>query len=169
MFGRAFVVAWFLLGGIGHFVLTDMFTSIVPPFVPYPRGMVLFTGACEIAGALALLYKPLRHIGGWCIIALTVCVTPVHIQMLVEADKYRAIGAAALWARLLFQPVLIWIIWASTKRAANWVLRNPLRGPGYEPRAALANRSRAAIASSCVAALGCFRGIRFHASSAAIL
>ena len=118
MLGRVFVIVWFVVGGIGHFVLTNVFTSVVPPFIPLPREMVYLTGVLEIAGALALLYKPLRHIAGWCLIALTICVTPVHIQMLIEADKYEALGPMVLWARLLFQPVLIWIIWASTRRRA---------------------------------------------------
>lgn len=116
MLGRVIVVVWFVGGGIGHFVLTNMFTSIVPPYVPFPREMVYFTGVLEIAGALAVLYKPWRHIAGWGLIALTICVTPVHIQMLIEADKWQTLGPAALWGRLLFQPVLIWIIWASTRR-----------------------------------------------------
>lgn len=116
MIGRVFVIVWFVLGGIGHFVITKTFTSVVPPYIPFPLEMVYFTGVCEIAGALALLYKPLRHIAGLCLIALAICVTPVHIQMLIEADKYAALGPVILWSRLLFQPVFIWIIWASTKR-----------------------------------------------------
>lgn len=116
MLGRVLVVVWFVLGGIGHFVLTDMFTSVVPPWVPFPREMVYFTGICEIAGGLALLYKPLRHIAGWCLIALAICVTPVHIQMLIDAQGAKPLVLTVLWARLLFQPVFIWIIWASTKR-----------------------------------------------------
>lgn len=109
----ALVFVWFLLGGIGHFVLTDAFTSVVPPYVPYPREMVLATGVFEIAGALALLVKRLRRIAGLGLIALTVCVTPVHVQMLIDAERY-AIGAPALWARLLFQPVYVFIIWFAT-------------------------------------------------------
>ena len=115
MLGRVIVMVWFVVGGIGHFVLTNMFTSIVPPYVPFPREMVYVTGVLEIAGALAALYKPWRHIAGWCLIALTICVTPVHIQMLIEAEKYRALGPIVLWARLLMQPILIWIIWNVTK------------------------------------------------------
>jgi uncharacterized membrane protein len=116
MLGRVLVVVWFIVGGIGHFVLTKTFVSIVPPYVPFPLEMIYLTGVLEIAGALALLYKPLRHIAGWCLIALSICVTPVHIQMLIEADKYQNIGLAVLWARLLFQPIFIWIIWASTRQ-----------------------------------------------------
>ena len=119
MIGRAIVFVWFFLGGIGHFVLTKTFVSVVPPYVPFPLEMVYLTGVCEIAGALALLYKPLRHIAGMCLIALTICVTPVHIQMLIEADKYQALGPVVLWGRLIIQPILIWVIWASTKRHAQ--------------------------------------------------
>lgn len=115
MAGRILVVVWFIVGGIGHFVLTDMFTSVVPGYVPFPREVVYLTGVCEIAGALALLYKPLRHIAGWCLIALAICVTPVHIHMLIDAKNPSALALTILWARLLFQPVFIWIIWASTK------------------------------------------------------
>lgn len=115
MIGRSIVFVWFFLGGVGHFVLTRTFVSVVPPYVPFPVEMVYLTGVCEIAGALALLYKPLRHIAGLCLIALTICVTPVHIQMLIEAEKYAALGPLVLWGRLIFQPVLIWIIWSVTK------------------------------------------------------
>ncbi len=40
--GLGFVCAWFLIGGVGHFVVTPASTSIVPPFVPNPRFWVLF-------------------------------------------------------------------------------------------------------------------------------
>lgn len=108
-----------MAGGIGHFVLTDAFTSIVPPYVPYPREMVLATGLFEIAGALGLLVKRLRPLAGWGLIVLTICVTPANIEMLIHAERY-AIGAPALWARLMFQPVFVWIIWFATlSRPAN--------------------------------------------------
>jgi len=113
--GLALAFIWFFFGGIGHFVLTRTFVGVVPPYVPYPLEIVYFTGVCEIAGALALLYPPLRRIAGLCLIALAICVTPVHIQMLIEADKYQALGAVVLWVRLIIQPIFIWIIWWSTK------------------------------------------------------
>lgn len=113
--GVTLALIWFFFGGIGHFVLTKTFVSVVPPYVPYPLEMVYFTGVCEIAGALALLYQPLRRIAGLCLIALAICVTPVHIQMLIEAEKYKALGPIVLWVRLIIQPIFIWIIWSSTK------------------------------------------------------
>lgn len=113
--GLVLVFVWFFAGGIGHFVATDTFQSVVPSYVPYPRKVVLTTGACEIAGALALLIERLRRPAGLALIAFAVCVTPVHIEMLRESERYPQFGEAALWIRLALQPVLIWIIWEVTK------------------------------------------------------
>ncbi len=109
----ALVFVWFAAGGLGHFFLTDAFTSVVPSYVPYPREMVLATGVFEIAGALGLLVKRLRPFAGIGLIALTICVTPVHVDMLINAERH-AVGELALWARLLFQPIFVLIIWFAT-------------------------------------------------------
>lgn len=116
--GLALVFVWFFVGGIGHFMLNTMFVSVVPAYVPLPREIVWFTGVCEIAGALAILYRPLRSFAGWALLALTVCVTPVHIDMLAHADRYRALGEAVLWGRLAIQPVFALIVWWSTRPQA---------------------------------------------------
>lgn len=123
--GRGLVFLWFFLGGAGHFLFTDNFASVVPPYIPYPRHVVLVTGVSEIVGALALFSKRLRPWSGLALMAFTICVTPVHIEMLKHAERYQSIGAPLLWARLLFQPILIWIIWMVTKPpqrryASNW-------------------------------------------------
>jgi len=109
----ALVFVWFAAGGLGHFFLTAAFTSVVPAYVPHPREMVLATGVFEIAGALALLVKRLRPFAGIGLIVLTVCVTPVHVDMLLNAERH-PIGEPALWARLLFQPIFVFIIWFAT-------------------------------------------------------
>ena len=35
--GMAFIILWFLLGGIAHFVFTDAEVRIGPPSIPSPR------------------------------------------------------------------------------------------------------------------------------------
>lgn len=117
--GVALAFVWFFVGGIGHFLIPKTFISVVPPYVPFPVEIVYFTGVCEIAGALALLYQPLRSLVGILLALLALCVTPVHIQMLIEADKYAGLGPVVLWGRLLFQPVFIWIVWQSTRPVAG--------------------------------------------------
>ncbi|RPO56513.1 hypothetical protein IPC1225_11580 [Pseudomonas aeruginosa] len=58
----AFVSAWFLLGGLGHFVFTDFFVGIVPPYVPWPLAAVWVSGVFELLGAGALLVPAWRRL-----------------------------------------------------------------------------------------------------------
>lgn len=121
--GLAFVCFWFLVGGTGHFVLTDTFVGVTPDWVPFPRAVVLGTGALEIIGALLLWWRLARRWVGLAMMAFCVAVTPVHVEMLMEAERYAALGPGVLWGRLLFQPVLVWIIWMVTwRRVTNRVL-----------------------------------------------
>jgi uncharacterized membrane protein len=60
----------------------------------------------------------LRRLAGLALIAFTVCVTPVHIEMLPESERYPQLGETVLWLRLAFQPVLIWVVWGATKPRA---------------------------------------------------
>lgn len=112
--GLIFVAFWFVVGGLGHFVFTDTLVSVTPAWVPEPRWVVLATGVAEVVGGLALFSARLHRWAGLALIAFTICVTPVHIEMLQHAERYPSLGEPALWARLLFQPVLIWIIWGVT-------------------------------------------------------
>jgi hypothetical protein len=52
---RYVLAAAYLFVGVVHLRSPDAFLPIVPDWVPLPRTTVLFTGICEIAGAVALL------------------------------------------------------------------------------------------------------------------
>ena len=39
--GLAIVFLWFFIGGIAHFVATDLEATIVPPYIPWPVAAVL--------------------------------------------------------------------------------------------------------------------------------
>jgi uncharacterized membrane protein len=98
--------------GIGHLWLTDKFVAIVPGWVPAPRAIVIATGLCEIAGALALFTARWRWLAGVMLALYAVCVFPANIR--------HAFGGVAVSAwldswwyhapRLAFQPVFVW--WA---------------------------------------------------------
>jgi uncharacterized membrane protein len=104
-----FVVVWFLIGGIAHFVATDLEMRIVPPYIGWPRLVVLVSGVFELVGAAGLLYRPWRQAAGVGLFVLTIAVTPANIFML---QHYRLFNVpyTLLVLRLPAQAALLAII-----------------------------------------------------------
>ena len=119
--GLVFVFLWFFIGGIAHFVATDLEMRIVPPWMPFPRALVLVSGVFELVGAAGLLSSRTRAGAGWLLIALTVAVTPANVHMLQTAEQW-PVPYWALVLRLPLQVALLAVIWWST------------RAPGPGPR-----------------------------------
>jgi uncharacterized membrane protein len=110
-----FVFLWFCVGGLAHFAFTELEMRIVPPSLPWPRALVLVSGAFELLGAAGLLWPRTRQVAGWGLIALTVAVTPANVYMLSQHQAFPAVPYWLLVARLPFQLVLVWLIWWSSR------------------------------------------------------
>jgi uncharacterized membrane protein len=109
---RAVLAIIYAYAGYVHLRSPDFFLPIVPAWVPEPRLVVLATGACEIAGAVALMTGRLRYVAGVMLALYAVCVYPANIKHALDSV---AIGGSKLgWGyhgpRLAFQPVFVW--WA---------------------------------------------------------
>ena len=113
--GLTLVFAFFMLGGSAHFTQTDMFVSIMPPYIPFHREIVYLSGVMEIAGALALLFPAYRSGAGIYLIALTLAVTPANIHMWLNPHLFPDIDPTFLFIRLVLQLVLIAVIWFSSR------------------------------------------------------
>lgn len=102
----------FALAGANHFMHTDFYLSIMPPYLPSHLALVYASGVCEIALGIALLFRSTQRFAAWGMIALIVAVTPANLHMAVHAELYPRFNPAALWVRLLLQVVLIaWAYW----------------------------------------------------------
>jgi len=101
--GLAFVFLWFFVGGIAHFIATEAEMRIVPPYIPWPRAVVLLSGVLELAGAAGLLWRPTRRAAGWGLLALTVAVTPAHVYMLQQPELFNV----PYWALILRLPIQV--------------------------------------------------------------
>ena len=108
-----FVFLWFLVGGIAHFVATETEMRIVPPYIPWPRAVVLVSGVFELLGAAGLLWRPTRLWAGLGLFALTIAVTPAHIYMLQQPEQF-PVPYWALVLRLPLQAALLLLIAWST-------------------------------------------------------
>jgi len=108
--GLIFVVMFFLLGGIAHFVFAAAEVSIIPPSVPYPRVVNFLSGVFEILGATGLMIPYSRRIAAIGLILLTICVTPANIFMLQHAQQFPDLPLWALVLRIPMQGLLILLI-----------------------------------------------------------
>ena len=113
--GLVFIFLWFFVGGIGHFINTSFFLSIVPPWVPYPLAAVYVSGVVEIGLSVLLFVSKIRAWVGWGIIALTLAVTPANILMWMNPELFPDVSPTLLSVRLFIQVCLIALIWWSTK------------------------------------------------------
>jgi len=111
--GVGLVFVWFLVGGLAHFAFTELEMRIVPPWVPWPRAVVLVSGVCELLGAAGLLWAPTRRAAGIGLFALTLAVTPAHIYMLQQPELFD-VPYVALLLRLPLQVALLVLIAWST-------------------------------------------------------
>jgi len=115
-----FVFLWFAIGGVAHFALTDTEMRIVPPYVPWPRGAVLASGAAELLGAAGLAWRPARRAAGIGLFALTIAVTPAHFYMLQQPELFASIPYWALVLRLPVQVgLLVLIAWSTSAFGAR--------------------------------------------------
>jgi uncharacterized membrane protein len=119
--GLGFVFCWFFFGGVGHFVATDFFVSIVPPYVPSPRAMVYISGVFELLGAIGILFARWRPLAGLCLVALIIAVTPANIYMWQNPQLFPDFTPFLLNVRMVIQVLLIaCVIWSTrAPRAAQ--------------------------------------------------
>lgn len=96
--------------GLFHMFSPASFLPIMPPLVPAPLQMVVFTGACEVLGAVGLLIPWTRKLAGVMLALYAVCVWPaniyhalahVHVPPLPDTWWYHG-------PRIAFQLVMIW-------------------------------------------------------------
>lgn len=106
------VALLFTAAGVLHFVLTEKYVRVVPPYLPWARVLVLISGAAEIVGGLGILFAPVRRMAAWGLIALLVAVFPANVYM---AQAHLMGPDLLLWARLPLQVLLIWWVWWAAK------------------------------------------------------
>ena len=87
---------FFVAAGIGHFVNTDFYLSIMPPYLPAHLELVYVSGVFEILGGLAVLPLPTRRLAGYGLMALLLAIFPANIHMALNPEEYVA-GGMPLW------------------------------------------------------------------------
>ena len=109
---RWIMAAFYAVAGIAHLWIPDKFLAITPDWVPFAPQVILITGVCELAGAVALVTQPLRWWAGGALAAYALCVWPANFKHSIEGINLPLISSSWLYhgPRLALQPVIIW--WA---------------------------------------------------------
>jgi uncharacterized membrane protein len=118
------VLRWVLsvvlvLTGTMHLVQPWRFTKIMPPALPGPLFWVLFTGVCELAGAVGLQVPALRQAAAWCLVIFFIAVFPANIYMALHPAETLGkatiagmnVGTATLLRLPLQIPLIVWAWW----------------------------------------------------------
>jgi uncharacterized membrane protein len=105
---RVGLAAMFCFTAIAHF--NDMrheLAQMLPPWLPNPEFMILFTGVCEVAGAIGLLIPRTRRIAAICLILFLIAVLPANIHAAQEGVLLRGAPVTPVIPRILMQIVFI--------------------------------------------------------------
>ncbi|WP_135533260.1 DoxX family protein [Halostella pelagica] len=113
LMGPAYVVA-----GVLHFVVPELYVQIIPPFFPAALALVYLSGIAEIAVGVGLLLPRTRQHAAWATVALLVAVFPANVYMATHGVVIEGMPGGGdpsdivRWGRLPLQGVLIlWALW----------------------------------------------------------
>src|SRR5262249_46426652 len=102
----------FVAAGIAHLAVPDVLLTITPDWVPFAPQMIFVTGLCELAGAAALVTRPLRRWAGIALALYSLCVWPANIKQALDGIVIPHIPDSWWYhgPRLAMQPVIIWAV-----------------------------------------------------------
>jgi len=118
---RGYYVGLVLMGifyigaGLNHFLSSQPYVAVVPPYIPEAALMVAISGAAEILGGIGVLVPRTRAFSAWGLTLMLITFLPVHINMCMHPDHFPTIPLWAIWIRLPLQMPLIAWAWYYTR------------------------------------------------------
>jgi uncharacterized membrane protein len=119
---RWLLVVAFVIAGWNHFRDPDLYLAMMPPYLPWPAGLIAISGVAEIAGGIGVAIPAVRRLAGWGLIALLVAVFPANLHMALNHVQLPGVhlSETVLWIRLPLQAVLIlWVWWVALSGSAH--------------------------------------------------
>ena len=95
--------------GFRHFSDPDFFIQIMPPTLPFPKELVLFTGGWEIFNGILLLFGKTRRLAAISTVILLIVVFPANIYLALFETPQLALDVTQAQAlrRVPFQFTLL--------------------------------------------------------------
>lgn len=108
----------YIVAGVLHFVVPELYVQIIPPFLPAALALVYLSGLAEIAVGIGLLLPRTRQYAAWATVALLVAIFPANVYMAIHGVVIEGMPGGGdpselvRWGRLPLQGVLIlWALW----------------------------------------------------------
>jgi uncharacterized membrane protein len=111
--GRASMAVMLIVTGISHFTNTEQMVEMMPGFLPAKREMVYFTGVCELAAVIGLIWSRTAQLASILLIVFFLLVLPANIAGSLKSVQYGGMeyGAIYLLFRVPLQIFFIWWVW----------------------------------------------------------
>ncbi len=112
------LIVFYAGAGANHFIHPDGYLKIIPGYIPFPKAVNFISGACELIFGMMMIFPQTRPLAGWLTVIMLAAFMPVHFTMAFEAPlKVGSLWVTPMWAwaRILFQPVLMYWAWWSTR------------------------------------------------------
>ncbi len=105
-----FMAGFYIVAGIGHFIMPKWYLRVMPPHYPWPKTLVVLTGILEIALGALLFYPAYKDWALYGIMGMLLVFLSVHTHMLKDKTAASGIPRWILIIRLPLQFVLMY--WA---------------------------------------------------------
>jgi uncharacterized membrane protein len=115
---RHALAVMFLFTASAHFTpMRHEMARMVPEGVPHPEVVILFTGVCEVLGAVGLLVPGVQRLAGIALVVFLVAVFPANVKAAREGVALGGRAATPLVARLPMQVLFIGLVlWVTQTR-----------------------------------------------------
>jgi len=108
---RGFLLLVFCSQGLAHFLDTEFFVKMIPPYIPYPTQVVLITGFFVLLMAVAMMIPELKSIASKVAVVFLIGYLPAVFHMLGNRGLFPEIAPQLLLLRLPAHMLMIVIAW----------------------------------------------------------
>lgn len=111
--GRIALAAMLIVTGVAHFTNTELMIAMMPDAIPFKLELIYFTGICELAAAVGLLWDRTSRLAAMMLVIFFVMVLPANIAGSFKRVELGGMeyGPAYLLFRVPLQIFLIWWTW----------------------------------------------------------
>ena len=110
---RLLLCIFFIVAGIGHFIMPDFYIKMMPPYLPIPYTLIYLSGLAEIGLGLIGLFPSASYWARAGMIWLLMAVFPANLHMALNPQLFPEFSPYGLLIRLPFQVFFIlWVIFS---------------------------------------------------------